>query len=266
MRWLEELTGSVRAGTEEGQVDANAGFVVTRRGALLVDAFSAPADGRPLYEAARTEAGQVVGLVYTHEHGDHVFGSADYPDDLLILASRDTAAGLRAAVDRYAEDIARYGLVARFPTLEFEARVVLPWEPEIVIAELGGHARGSTVVFVPSTHVLFAGDLVFAAGAAWVGHGDLDRWIAALRELEGWGATRVVPGHGPVGGPEVLTRQRQWLESFAGRLGQLRADGEPAGAALTRLVEEFELNEKNGYNERLWGVLETALRERFGFS
>jgi cyclase len=273
MRWFEELRGPIRAGTEEGTTGAGtavAGFVTTSRGALLVDAFTLPADGAALYQAARQMAGQVAGLVYTHEHGDHFVGGSGYPKDLLVLASQATAAGLRGLVDRNAAYIREQGLDLRLPTVEFGARefgarVVLQWTPEVVLVELGGHTRGSTVVQVPSEDTVFAGDLVFATGLPWVGEADLDRWVAAIREIENWNPARVIPGHGPVSGPEILARHREWLDRFAGRLGELRAGGAPAGEALNRLAAEFDLFTASGYDERLRAPLLAALGQRFGF-
>jgi cyclase len=284
MRWFEELKGPIRAGTEEGTTGAGtavAGFVATSRGALLVDAFTLPADGAALYQAARETAGQVAGLVYTHEHGDHFVGSSGFPRDLLVLASQATATGLRGIVERNAAYIREQGLDLRLPTVEFAgatrpgaaepgaaepgARVVLPWEPEVVLVELGGHTRGSTVVHVPSEDTVFTGDLVFATGLPWVGDADLDRWVAAMSQIESWNPARVIPGHGPVSGPEILVGHRDWLERFAGRLGELRADGASAGEVLDRLAAEFDLFAPGAYDERLRAPLLTALGQRFGF-
>lgn len=264
MRWLDGLEGPIRAGAEDDRGGSNAGYIVTGRGALLVDAFSSPRDGQALFAAAEAAAGRVAGLVYTHEHGDHVFGSTGFPD-LPVLASRDVATGLGAELGRLAELCARYHLAPLRPSFEFERRLTLPWEPEVSVIELGGHAAGSTVVWVASAKVLFAGDLVFAGLPAWVGDGGLDRWLASLDEVETWGAACVVPGHGSIGGPEVLTVQRERLRRFASRLRELRAAGTTAASAATRLAVEFDLNEANGYDASILSQLETALRERFGF-
>jgi cyclase len=69
---------------------------------------------------------------------------------------------------------------------------------EVQVVHLGrGNTGGDTVVFVPDAKVAAAGDLVayptpYSFGS-W-----MQEWPATLEKLKTLGATRVVPGHGPV--------------------------------------------------------------------
>jgi cyclase len=254
--------------------------VRTASGALIVDALNRLDDGRELLEALNVEAGRARALVYTHHHLDHVIGGSVFPP-VEVVSSERTA----TAVARYAERVrfllevddagldqaAReqkaqiQGWDLKRPTFVFEGRITLYWDPQIRITHLGGHTEGSTVVHIPSEGVLFTGDLVFNNSPAWVGDADLAVWRAALDTMEGWRAEVVVPGHGPVGGPEMLARQRTWLISFGERMEELRRTGKTAREARDILVDEFEYTEANGYTTQIIEYFAVALSERFGF-
>ncbi len=251
------LTGPVFAGTS-ADGGTCAGFVRTAMGALVIDAFLTREDGRALLEAAQAEARRVTAVVYTHEHFDHTAGTTDFPP-CGVIASEGTARGLARQLERWREELARQELAPRRPTLVFDSRVRLPWDPEVVIVELGGHAEGSSVVFVPEHRVLFTGDLVFRGRPPYVGTIRPEKWVTALRTLEEWDVETVVPGHGPVGGREVLTEQRVWLEGFLERVREVRERGTPLDEAVDLLAAEF------GYAEERRRGLRMALETRLGF-
>lgn len=158
-------------------------------------------------------------------------GAPDFPAR-GIIASEGTARGMAAEVVRSGQVWAPQGIAPKIATLVFESRIRLPWTPEVVVTELGGHAEGSTVVYLPESGVLFSGDLVFRGRAAWVGGMRPEKWLAALRTMEGWDVETVIPGHGPIGGRDILTEQRLWLERLLVR-GSPRVGGH-TGAGCRR--------------------------------
>lgn len=275
---IQRLTETITIA--RGRETVNAGFIRTAKGAVVVDTLDGVAEGRRLAEAARSACPQVTAIIYTHEHGDHLLGSGEFPPGGVIV-SEGTAPGVARLAGElkslFAADEAGLsethrelrtrlaGAEVRLPTLVFERRIRLPWEPDIVVAELGGHTRGSTVVYVPAEKTVFAGDLVFNGGPAWFGEMDAALWQAALRTIEGWDVETVVPGHGPVGGRDILTTQRRWLDSFTRRLEELRAAATPATRATALLVEEFEFTQEYGYSPEFPAYIERALVASFGF-
>src|SRR5213076_2591018 len=68
----------------------------------------------------------------------------------------------------------------------------------------GGHTESDSVLLVPDTGVLVAGDLVVVAMQPWAGHGDPANWPAILERLLELDWEQVVPGHGPVSGHDLL--------------------------------------------------------------
>jgi cyclase len=104
---------------------------------------------------------------------------------------------------------------AVLPTIVFDDRLIVHVGGTAVeLIHVGGHCADLTVAYVPSRRVLFASDDVVNGKEAYVGDGDLVTWIDALRRLRERPVELVVPGHGPVGGPELLEAQIQQLEGL----------------------------------------------------
>ena len=60
-------------------IDINIGLVGGERGLLVVDTWASTALGRRLVDDVRAlGAGEVVGVVNTHEHFDHTFGNGAF--------------------------------------------------------------------------------------------------------------------------------------------------------------------------------------------
>ena len=104
-----------------------------------------------------------------------------------------------------------------------------PRERTVELREFGGaHTNGDQVVLLPAEGVVFAGDLVenrfFPIVFGDVA--DAPAWIETLDRLEELGADIVVPGHGEVGGPELIQSLRDYLvevrDAVAARIGEGR--------------------------------------------
>lgn len=79
------------------------------------------------------------------------------------------------------------------------------------------HTRDNLMVWLPGPRILFGGCAVRAAEATSAGnvtHADTEAWPRAMeRALARYGsADRVVPGHGAVGGPELLRHTRSLFD------------------------------------------------------
>jgi cyclase len=86
---------------------------------------------------------------------------------------------------------------------------------------------------------------------------NLDNWFAGLDRLAAWGPRVVVPGHGPLAGPEVLDAQRRLLEALATEVGDLLR----AGSTVDQAVARVRLDAYRGLpmaGERLAGAVRGA--------
>jgi glyoxylase-like metal-dependent hydrolase (beta-lactamase superfamily II) len=211
-------------------LDVTVGLVRGSRATLLVDC------GTTLREAAAVAAdvgvlggGAVTHLVMTHDHFDHVLGSAGFAGAELYGAPAVTTAlttgldGVRTHALGYGADPAELDLAiaaVRAPDhrvldvdLDLGERVVHVRHPG------PGHTDHDLVVVVPPVApgqrvVVFCGDLVEESGDPSItDESDLDSWphtLDRLTELGGDDAV-YVPGHGALVDAGFVRRQRDWL-------------------------------------------------------
>ena len=104
------------------------------------------------------------------------------------------------------------------------------------------HTRGDQVVFLPEERILFTGDLVEERCFAifpWFPPDDADvdgeLWIAALERLEALAPRIVVPGHGDVGGAEVIATVREYLVQLRDETRTSAEAGPDADAAAEQI-------------------------------
>lgn len=188
---------------------------IGEHGVVVVDTQASEAGGREVLQRIN---GELLFLFNTHEHHDHIGGNVLF--GCRIISST-------AAREAMLENNVAVGL----PNCHFNQQLHLHLAGEdIRLQHFGGHCPGASVMYMPRRKMLLTGDLVFNGRAPWMGQADFPAWIAALSELATWDVETVVPGHGPVGGKELLLHQQAMLESFVADvqewkvLGKLEAE------------------------------------------
>lgn len=96
-----------------------------------------------------------------------------------------------------------------------------------------GHSDSDTLWWCPEERIAWSGDQVFH-GAFPLVRTNLDHWFTGLDRLAAWGPFVVVPGHGPLAGPEVLDDQRRLLEVLVSEVGDLLRCGATVDEAVAR--------------------------------
>jgi glyoxylase-like metal-dependent hydrolase (beta-lactamase superfamily II) len=229
-------------------LDVNVGVVAGERGLLVVDTHASEADARGVLEAVRRlGVGDVVAVVNTHEHFDHVLGNAVFAEEYAeaaLLAHETAAERMPEAVERvnrlyaedpadpHASDVLASRLVVPGTTFS-SARVVDLGDRIVELVHPGrGHTGGDVVVRVGDADVLYAGDLVeeSAARTAVPGFGDdcyplewpvsLDL-VTTLLTPE----SVVVPGHGNPVDREFVMLQRADIGVVAETIRDLAGKG-----------------------------------------
>ena len=87
---------------------------------------------------------------------------------------------------------------------------------------------------------IFVGDLVANGAHSWLEIGRTDEWVRRIAELEAMQPRLVHPGRGASGGPELLTRQRAYLEEVIALVAAEKPSGPPQEAALGRVRATLE--------------------------
>ncbi|HWU21439.1 MAG TPA: MBL fold metallo-hydrolase [Nocardioides sp.] len=247
----------------------NTGFIAGSTGVVSIDTCSTEARTRAYLDAiANVSAQPVRTVVNTHHHGDHTFGNYLFPGATIVGQERSRAALRAWGMPRsapYWTDVEWGRIELAPPFLTFEQSVaVYVDELRCEVRHLGhpAHTDNDAIVWIPERKVLFAGDLVFNGGTPFVLQGSVAGALETLEQLSRLGAETVVPGHGPVCGPEVLAQGRRYLE-FVQRVA---SDGVAAGLSPLAAALETDLGEFAGLldSERIVGNLHRAYSEELG--
>ena len=156
-----------------------------------------------------------------------------------------------------------YGdLELTLPFLTFADRLTL-WADdlrcELLFAGAPAHTTNDVVAWVPERRLLFTGDLVFNGGTPFVLMGTVTGWLRALGRLRALAPATIVPGHGPVCGPEVLDE----VESYLRFVQEVAGEAAAAGASPLEAARSCDLGPFAPWHdrERLVGNLHRALSE-----
>jgi cyclase len=258
--------------------DANAMVVVTSQGVVLVDTGNNQPDTRDLAQKIKSVTDQPVRyVVISQNHGDHIGGTPLFsPPAALVVHDR---------VAQQLADFKPYQIKTwekRFPERTEAMKDVRPIDtvvsfPDRMTLHLGGktieliyvddtYNPGDVAVWVPEAGVLhasFAGykdrhpDIRpdYSHGTTWGMLKQLETYIALKPKV-------VVPAHGPLGGPEILTTMVDYLLSAREKVRVMMANGTP----LPDIIKQFSMSEYKGWdreNHFDW-MAETLWRELQG--
>lgn len=203
------VQGVPEMGSRENQnFISNAGFVVTPKGVLVIDALGSPILAQKLIQEIKKITNQkIVAVVLTHYHADHVYGLQEFKRVGATIYAQNEG------INYLASETAKQRLIASrvdfAPWVNDKTRLVGAdvWIDKNKTIHIGGteflisrvgpaHAPEDLIVYVPSEKVLFAGDLVFRGRIPFVGNADSRGWVDALNEIEKLNPKIIVPGHG----------------------------------------------------------------------
>lgn len=249
---------------------SNAGIVVGEDGALVVDTLATERRARELVaQVDRLCPGLRRIVVNTHFHGDHTFGNHLFGPGAVIVGHeriRPEMIETGLALTTLWPDVCWGDVRVTPPTMTFGKRMTVHiGRHEVELRHPGvAHTTNDVVVWLPGERVLFAGDLVMSGATPFVLMGSVRGSLGALRELAALAPRTVVPGHGPVAGPEVIDRNIAYLEWIE----RLAAEGRAAGRTPLETARETDLGEFAGLldPERIVGNLHRAYAELGGAS
>jgi glyoxylase-like metal-dependent hydrolase (beta-lactamase superfamily II) len=218
------------------QLVPNIGVIGGTHSVLVVDTGLGSENAETVLTFARGYAkGRKLYLTSTHFHPEHAFGAHVFAGEATFLVNKAQAedfavkgAGYLTMFNSLGATVAKRLEGVKVPT------------PDFVYAEshdldLGGrvvrlqavgraHSKGDQVITVPDADVLFTGDLAETGQFAifpWFPPHDTDvsglGWIEVMARLAAAKPRTVVPGHGDIGGTQVL-------EDVLGYLRELREE------------------------------------------
>ena len=187
---------------------SNAGFVVTPKGVVVVDALGSPVLAKKLIaEIKKITSQKVVAVIVTHYHADHIYGLQEFRNiGAKIYAQGEGRSYINSETAKQRLIASRIDFA---PWVNSSTRLIEAdfWIDQSYTLTVGGvvfkisrvgpaHAPEDLIIYIPSEKVLFAGDLVFRGRIPFVGNADSKGWLQALDEIGSLNPNVVIPGHG----------------------------------------------------------------------
>lgn len=234
----------------------NIGVIAGTEAVLVVDTGMGLANAAKVLDLARDFAdGKRLYLTTTHFHPEHAMGSAAFAGEATYLVNRTQADDLATKSDGYlamfrglspqvAEQLK--DVVTPAPDFVYEHAHALDLGGRVVhLRATGrGHTIGDQVIHVPDVDTLFTGDLVETGQFAifpWFPPHDTDvsglGWISVLDHLIAQHPTVVVPGHGDVGGADLLNEVGAYLRLLRDETWNRRDSDMPEADVIAEVSE-----------------------------
>jgi alkyl sulfatase BDS1-like metallo-beta-lactamase superfamily hydrolase len=233
-RGLVRVTGGVHVALGYGL--ANSVLLVGPSGTVVVDTLESVEAARPVKRAFdRISARPLRGIIYTHNHADHVFGAS------VFAAGRDVPVFAHASLNRQLDNLfgvvrpaifrrsmrqfgtllpggavvsagigpglrfdadSTVGLIRPTAAFERERRSVVLAGLEMELVHAPGETEDQIFVWLPNKRVLLCGDnFYWSFPNLYTIRGtrqrDVLRWVASLDRMRALPAEHLVPSHGP---------------------------------------------------------------------
>jgi glyoxylase-like metal-dependent hydrolase (beta-lactamase superfamily II) len=227
----------------------NPAFVLTDKGAVVIDPGSSAAVGQMVLEQLRTLTDKpVVAIFNTHIHGDHWLANGTikkaYPTAVIYAHPKMKE---KAATDGP-------GWIRLFDELTGGAMVgTVPLAPDLAIEDgeivkIGGisfrvhhtghaHTDGDIMVELPEEHVLFAGDIINNQAVRRMDDGSFQGNITAIDRALALSVVHFVPGHGAPGERNIAQQNRAYFATLYSSVKELYDEGRPDFEIKPKVVE-----------------------------
>jgi len=246
---LEELADGVFAFTAEG--DPNVGCIVGTDAILAIEARATPTMAQRWISVIRDRVSDLPfgDLVLTHYHAVRTLGASAFGARRIVAHANTRALIDERGMDDWASEQGRMprlfagaetipGLT--HPTDVFEESLSLDLgNRHVELRYLGrGHTSGDIVVWLPDERICFAGDLVEAQAAPYMGDSHPTEWsTTTLDAVTALGASQLVGGRGPVVSGEQVATAVDDTRAFLTTTREETAKVRDAGGSLKEAFE-----------------------------
>jgi cyclase len=264
---------------------ANVSCVNTSRGLVYVDSPFLPDDARKWADLTRQQTGREPAFVInTDHHYDHVMGNPFLTSN--VICHTKAARGMDYLKDKkllkqligeaFPEVLLKYETdFERFSPdpvhLAFDKGLTLNMgDATFVLEYMGGHSPATIMIYLVEEKVLFTGDNV-EGQFPFFGQAHFGRWKEALKKMLALDIDLVVPGHGQVGGKELIEKYLAFFQTLESEVRTFHSQGMTGEemAEKSKTLNFFPLEEgavpeqRKGWLKRQYLLAaEAVLRER----
>ncbi|MCH7725088.1 MAG: MBL fold metallo-hydrolase [Planctomycetes bacterium] len=274
--YVKELAPGVffrKAQTKPVFTGCNQGWIEFKDFVLVIDA-NFPGQAEIVIKQIAKHTDKPIRYVFdTHYHGDHADGNMKYKriGAEAIASERSKplfeTKGIEGFQNSQKSRPDEYGkLKYEQPSIYFQRRLVIDDGTQRVELLFFGHAH-TAVAWLPKHGILFTGDACVNGAFNYTGDSNTESWITVLNAMEEMPLKILAPGHGELGGKEIIDIQRRYFVELRATV----AKAIKAGKSLEQIKEEIDLpfyEEWTGVNvktrteniEHVYGELTSARR------
>src|SRR5215472_14303248 len=231
---VQKIGTDLYAYISANDASANATFLVSDQGVLVVDTGLNEQEGQKLLEEIRkTSSRPVRWIVNTHYHPDHRGGNSVVGPDAVVISTAFT----REQVLRSREELTRKK--GQEHALNYTLNQITGFTPgdqgafslvfgghEVRIYHPGpAHTRGDLVVYFPEQQAIATGDLFLNGSCPAMDDGDMENWVVALDHILDLPVEHVVPGHFALATKTELRHFRDYLADLREQVSQMSNRG-----------------------------------------
>jgi len=258
---LKKLAEHVYAYIGKGGHWANAGFIITREGVVVIDTGQTPDDSRRiLAEISRLTSQPLRYLINTQPHPDHHLGNFVFSPPAIGIAHINTLKHIRNMDIPKMLDL----FVRLFPEAADSLKGYRPAPPTIGFSErmslfIGGteiqlihypnaHTDGDVAVWLPEGKILFAGGGVNLRRHLNVSDGSSQGVLEAIDRLRKLEPLVIVPAHGVLGRAEDFEVLRTYILTLRARVKALMDQGK----SVEEVKKELRMPEYEAWPGKEW--------------
>jgi cyclase len=198
----ERVADDIYVFTSELYVKVTAGAVLTSQGVVVIDTLLFPQETSELLDLVRRKSkGEVLYVINTHSHSDHVYGNYLFEGSEVIAHELCRQALQKRGEEELHEakeqipELAEVQL--RLPSITFNKGLTLRLGNKTLrLMHTPGNTPDSIAVYVREDKVLFAGDTIMPV--PYIVDGDRLELRESLRAIARLSLDNIVQGHGGV--------------------------------------------------------------------
>lgn len=228
---MEQIAHNVFVETEN--LGSNNTMIVTSRGIVLVDSPYKPTDAVKWQKEVDAK-GEVLYLINTDHHPDHTSGNFFLKGEVIAHEGTRKQLMMNPPNKELLGFFDPQGIPLlnefswRLPTITLNDRMTIHLdEVTLEIFHLKGHTSNNIMVYIPEQKILITGDNVNNGGLPSFEDQCIVEQRKTFEIIKGMDIELIVPGHGDVGGKEIVEAYSQLNEEVIAQVDQMIKKGVP---------------------------------------